>query len=427
MILKRSIYILLLLLVLWLALSISIPTRPLSAQGPTPTMTPTADMLNAQDVLKAAQQASADAAVANNNANNVVNNANNAVNTVNLLLNFIQAASLFGGVLASVTAVIATRSGLRTLNYYREELTKARVDLDEMRSNINKESQQVRTQVENSIRALTLMQLGEQQIEMHNVKGALRMYQQAYELDPTNRASNYFLGELYIQDKQLEEGIAHLENTLKENSDYAPAEAALGYALRLKADQIADGNQHDKLYAQAEARFLKALETDPSVLDVNGESVQAVLGGLYKRQGQTDRAIYRYEEARKVTPQKSYPVVNLALLYFARGNLDEARRYFELSEEMSTRTLEVNPYDYWARLDRLTAALVFGKIDSALSDLAVVLQQIKTAFPLETALNELMRMQNAPKPLKDIDQVTQQMQEAIDRIKIANPPHKPSA
>src|SRR5262249_39020616 len=161
-----------------------------------------------------------------------------------------------------------------------------------------------RGQADKAIRALALMQLGEQQLERHNLKAALQMYKQAFDLDPTNRATNYFLGELYVQDKQLEQGIAHLNRALSASSviEYAPAEAALGYALRVQAERATDPNRRDELYAESEERFLRALQSDPAALDINGESIQAVLGGLYKRQGRIDKAIYRYEEALKVTP-----------------------------------------------------------------------------------------------------------------------------
>jgi hypothetical protein len=80
---------------------------PALAQPATPEATP--DALTPQQVLALAQKAQADAANANNNAINVVNTANNAVNTVNLLLNLVQAASLFGTVLAGAFALLGAR------------------------------------------------------------------------------------------------------------------------------------------------------------------------------------------------------------------------------------------------------------------------------------------------------------------------------
>ncbi len=414
---KRPVAILMLVLLMLVVSAARTFAQAESTPPPDAPPAPVSDSQMAEQILKTAQKASDEAKSANANANNVVNNANNAVNTVNLLLNFVQAASLFGGVLASVFAILGARVGSRTLSDYREELTKAYNELKEFRSGLNTETEQARIQADKAIRALALMQLGEQQLERRNIKGALQLYKQAFDLDPDNRAANYFLGELYVQDKQLDKGIEHLQRSLAADYDYAPAEAALGYALRLQADRANDPLKRDEGYAKAEGCFLKALQVDPMALDIHGESIQAVLGGLYKRQGRIDKAIYRYEEARKVTPDKSYPVGNLANLYFSRGNLDKALPDFEQTLRMSSLSLDMNPQDYWARLDRVTALLVLSRADEAKADLEIVLQQVTTTSPLETALAELTRMKNAPQPLRDADEVLALLDAAIKRMK----------
>ena len=285
-----------------------------ATQAATPQATPAYDQPSADDVLKEAQAAKANADAANQQANAVVNNANNAVNTVNLLLNFIQAASLFGGVLASVFAILGARIGSRTLNDYRQELKQAQADLETMHSGLNHETEQVRLQADRAIRALALMQLGEQQLTRHNDRGALQMYEQAHKLDPDNGAVSYFLGELYVKTRQLDKGIEYLQRSLASDADYAPAEAALGLALRMQADRTQDPTERSITYAKSEERLLRALKIDPTALDINGEPVQAGLGALYKRQGRLDQAITAYEEAHQSAPQRTYSIVNLAIL-----------------------------------------------------------------------------------------------------------------
>jgi tetratricopeptide (TPR) repeat protein len=390
---------------------------PARAQQAAPEATAAPDALTPQQVLALAQKAQADAANANNNAINVVNTANNAVNTVNLLLNLVQAASLFGTVLAGAFALLGARIGRRTLADYRAELDKAYAELQERRTGLDAETEKVRIQADKAIRALALMQLGEQQWERRNIKGALQMYRQAYELDPDNRATNYFLGELYIQEKQLDKSVEHLERSLVSGYEYAPAEAALGFALRRQGEQTQEPARRDQLFAQAEERFLKALRLDPGALDINGESVQAALGALYKRQGRDDKAIYRYEQARRITPERSYPVSNLANLYFLQGNLEKAREMFEQSLNMATQLLEANPQDFWPRLDHMTALMVLGHYEEAAEDLAVVLQQVSSPGPLETVIGELNRMKTAPRPLRHADEFITRMQAAIQRMK----------
>jgi len=413
------------LFILGIVILITIGTFPATAQDNTPTppseataaVSSSASGMTPQEILDAANAANAAASAANDRANNVVNNANNAVNTVNLILNFVQAASLFGGVLASIFAILGTRSGQRTLAEYREELKKAESELKELRSGLNVETEQVRIQADKSIRALALMQLGEQQLERHNILGSLQMYKQAYDLDESNRATNYFLGELYIQNKQLNQGVEHLQKALAGDYEFAPAEAALGYALRLQADEAQNPIKKDELYADAEERFVKALRLDSSALDINGESVHAGLAALYKRQGRIDKAIERYEEARKVTPEKSYPVGNLANLYFMQGITDKANEAFQQSLRMSNVTLESNPLDFWARLDRMMALIVMDEREKANEDLDIILQQITSTSPLETNINELKRMKNAPHPPKYADEFIQRETEALDRMK----------
>ena len=91
-----------------------------------------------------------------------------------------------------------------------------------------------------AIRALSLLQLGEQQLKVRNIQSALRTYQEAYALDPDNPATNYYLGYLYTETRQIEKGIGHLKRALTQNEQYPPAEAALAYALRLQADKMTD-------------------------------------------------------------------------------------------------------------------------------------------------------------------------------------------
>jgi tetratricopeptide (TPR) repeat protein len=256
-----------------------------------------------------------------------------------------------------------------------------------------------------AIMGLVMMQLGEQQLERRNIKSAIQCYQKAFELDPENRATNYFLGELYIQDKQLQRGIDHLKKAIGPDFDYAPAEAALGLAYRLQGDQTTDLKQRALLYGQAEESLVQALQVDPTALDINGEPVQAGLGALYKRQGRVEQAIAHYEEARKITPQKSYPIVNLAILYYMQDNLAQARVYFEDVITRANDALQHNPSDYWARFDHMTAELAVGDSHVAMDDLNVIAQQVKTAAPLESALGELRRLKTSTHPPQDIDQV----------------------
>ncbi len=275
-----------------------------SVQGqsvPTPTLTE-------RETLNLAQQTAQDAASLGHNADGVVTNALNAVVTSNLLLSIATGALLIGGILVLLIALIALRAGVITLRETRSDLDKAQISINAMRADLKSNTDQVRARAGQAIQALALMQLGEQQMSRRNIKGALQMYGRAFVLDSNNQATNYFLGELYVRDNQLTQGMTHLQRVLAADPAFAPAEAALGLALRLQGDQAVDPNQRAMLYVQAEQRLLQALQTDPTVLDIYGEPIQAILGSLYERQGRLEQARHHYAEARKLSPQRVYPL-----------------------------------------------------------------------------------------------------------------------
>src|SRR5262249_50085256 len=167
-------------------------------------------------------------------------------------------------------------------------------------------------------------------------------------------------------------------------------------------------------------QLLKALALDPTVRDVNGESFQGVLGGLYQRQGRVEDAIRCYLEAEKVTPHSSYPVSNLGLLYFSQGNLEMATHYFNRSIEVSTQALEMNPSDYWRRFDIATAQSALGNPDKALEQLDLALKQVQSIGPLESMMNGLTRLEKSPKPPQGTGKVTERLRLSVNRIREHN-------
>jgi tetratricopeptide (TPR) repeat protein len=399
---------LLLILVAVFVLSLAVPS-PTAAQGPAPTPVP------ATPVPEASAAPSPDEVLAA--ANKASNDAEQAVNMVNTLLSFIQVVGVLGGILAALSATAFAAAGIRTITDYRTQLAQARAELEAMRDQLKAETEEVRSQGDRAIRALALMQLGEQLLETKNTRAALRIYQEAYDLDPSNRAINYFLGELNIQQTNVSQGIEHLEQALAGGAEYAPAEAALAYALELQGNEVEDIDERNRFYARAESGFLKALRIDPAVLDINGESVYAVLGGLYKRQGRVEDAIRSYEKAEQITPARSYPIINLAMLHFEKGEPEEAERYFRRSAALSAQALEGTPADFWTRFDLTTAQLVLGRTEEAQKTLEVAIQQLQNPHPLEILLGDFYRLKQSPHPPANVDQMIETLRQAIDRLK----------
>jgi len=362
------------------------------------------------DILAQAQSASDQAQKASNDASN-------AINAVNSMLSFIQVAAIVIGTAVAVTGGLLTAAGVRQLREYSSELEKARGEMADMRDQLKTQADEMRSRADNAIRALTLLQLGEQQLESRNTQSALRTYLEAYDLDPDNRATNYFLGHIYTEEQDIKKGIEHLERALAGGGRYPPAEASLAYALRLQADHEKDPTKQRLGYAQSEELFLKALADDPAVRDINGESVWAVLGGLYKKQHRVSDAIDAYQNAEQVTPQNSYPIINLAMLHFTEGDTDIAQRYFKRSKVISERALDGNPFDYWKRFDLAIADLALGLQDDAQRQIALAISQVQSASPLEILARDLDRLAKSPQPPVDVDKLVKLVEQAIVRLR----------
>jgi tetratricopeptide (TPR) repeat protein len=267
---------------------------------------------------------------------------------------------------------------------------------------------QIREASTRATRALALMQLGEQQLELDNRKGARQLYENALEIDPDNPAINYFLGELLIHERELDRGMQLLERAQQlAEKPYAPVEAAIAYGLRLQGERATDEADRDLLYARAVKQFQHALAIDRNVLNLLRESFHGSLAGLYKRQKKYDLAIQSYERAHEVTPQSSYPVINLANLHYWRGNLNIARPYYQQSERNADTKLARNPHDVWARMNRVVARLVLGDIEGAKSDVAelepLVEQGHLAARDLSRIIGDLNLLHESPNPPAQIE------------------------
>src|SRR5258708_4456774 len=368
------------------------------AQGPTVTPLP-------NPTTNAPTVSSADAVLAE--ARRIDADAAQSVTTVNTMLSFIQVLGLLVTAGAVPLIVAALAIGARTINQYRHELARvnkestllgdqlkqardelqvAQSELADMRSQIirevterienlsqvethmNETTQAMLHQGETAILALALLQLGRQQVSSGNLDTALQLLTEAHELDPNSPATNYFLGDVYIRLGEADKGIEYLGHAMRDK-EYMPMEAALAYALRMKGDQETDPNKRNRYYAQAEERFLKILEKSPHLLDINGEALAGSLGGLYRRENRLADAIRSYEQASAVTPDSSYPVSKLAILYALQGNQVRATAYFQRTILLASRELDGDPFDTWARFDMITAQVALGKVDEALKTL----------------------------------------------------------
>lgn len=417
---------LVLLLIVVAPLMLSLTPAWAQATRPPPTTVPQAV---ASPAPNATETNSVDEVLARADA--AISAASRTTDQASMVLGFIQAISILIGAIAALGGAFLGASAFRTLRDYDTQLKDLRTvlaneateseairarlqaqtttEIDEMKKiaaqqvvvaqddvkRIKEESRRIN-------KALTLLQLGEGLFESGNITAAIRIYDEAHQLDPNNRATNYQLGELYILERNLPKAVHHLELVLKEDKDFAPAIAALGYAWRLEGDKMTDLGDKNKLWSKAEQKLIEAIQLDPNVRDGNKQSAYGMLAALYKRQERYKDAIVYYEKAEALTPNSSYPIVNLAQLYFMRGELDNSRPYFKKSRALAERALMNNPTDFWALFDVATSDVALEAPDWK-RELTNALKQAPTG-PLDTLFTGLMYLKNSPHPPSVIDE-----------------------
>lgn len=272
--------------------------------------------------------------------------------------------------------------------------------------------------VEREVAVLSLQLLAEQQVRAHNNDTAITTLQRALAIDETDHATNYLLGYLYTQRKEIDQAIVHLQRALEKEPDFTPAIAALGLALRRKGDGLTAPGQEaerQRLWEQAESRLKEALARDPRLTDAEGESYYGTLGGLYRRQERLYAALDAYERAHQVTPHSSYPLINLASLHKRLGNDAEAERYFREVVQRAQWQLDDDPRDNWTRCDLAQAYLVLGQHEAAFQNFARVLDQGAEPGMLETVRSGLAFLRESPTPIPHLDDLIARIDGALAR------------
>ena len=269
--------------------------------------------------------------------------------------------------------------------------------------------------MEASFRVQSLQLLAEQQVRAHNFDTAIVTLKSALAIRENDHATNYLLGYLYTQRKEIDLAIAHLERALTRDPAFTPAIAALGLALRRKGDSMSDPalrEERDHYWEQAEANLRQALGKDPKLTDADGESYFGTLGGLYRRQEHYYAALDAYERAHHVTPTKSYPIINLASIHTYLGNKADSEHYFTEVTKWAALQLDDDPRDAWTRCDMAQAKLVLGEKSSAFRHIRRVVDQTPEAGVLETVRSGLVFLLGAPHTIDGL----QEMIDLIDEV-----------
>lgn len=365
----------------------------------------------------------------------ILERANDAVNFADGILSFLEGVSVLvaiavaaGGLLVRSTIQRQADATTKFAEETERRLAEREQRLDEMEAaftqrlegmvaDTRREIQAVKEQGRESFRVLSLLVLAEQQVRARNIDTALEMLHSARALDPDNHAANYLLGYLYTSRREYDRAIELLEQALEQEAGFTPAIAALGLALRRKGDTLDTPRQHDerdRLWAAAERKLIEALHKDPRLTDADGESYYGTLGGLYRRQGRHNAAIDAYEQAHRVTPNKSYPIINLATLYHHQGNQERAAHFFRQVIDAAVLQLDDDPRDQWTRADYAQALLATGDVEAALSQLQMLIDQNAPRGLLETVRSGLEFLGEAPEPVTGLDAMLHLVDSALE-------------
>lgn len=167
--------------------------------------------------------------------------------------------------------------------------------------------------------------------------------------DPEKAVDNYTkLGLGYIQQGRFDRARARLNRALEIDSEYPPANTAMGLLLQSEREpELAEeyflksidydqdysrGHYHYGMFLMRGDRFDEACEyLNTAAQDVEyqqrGMAFQN-LGLCYYRAGKIDLAITTYERMLKVQRFNAPVLVNLSTLLYEKARYDEAQKYF---------------------------------------------------------------------------------------------------
>ncbi|MBZ0308830.1 MAG: tetratricopeptide repeat protein, partial [Anaerolineae bacterium] len=124
-------------------------------------------------------------------------------------------------------------------------------------------------------------------------------------------------------------------------------------------------------------------------------------------------AIQVYHRAAEVTPRRSYPQINLAMLYLHNNDLNNAEKYRQSAEAKARRRLEDTPEDYWAWHDVALSQLLGGNANEAMRYFSEGIELSPDINSLESVLSRLIYIKHMSPDLDGIDLVIQHFRDAI--------------
>ncbi|MFN7208805.1 MAG: hypothetical protein ACK4P1_00235 [Aggregatilineales bacterium] len=184
---RQSIVILALACAL-IALGLFLAPREGALAQSDPTPPPTPILITPEEALRRAEEALA-------RTDEIAQSADRSLETVSRMLSFLEVA----GAVAGIVLALFTSVGVGAFIYISRRINKTLEDAEKLRENADQTLRDIQARGEQATRAATLLQIGVQQMLAHNPSAARQTFEEAYALDSSNRAVNYYLGELYSQ------------------------------------------------------------------------------------------------------------------------------------------------------------------------------------------------------------------------------------
>jgi tetratricopeptide (TPR) repeat protein len=261
----------------------------------------------------------------------------------------------------------------------------------------------------------------------NNIDAAIIACRESHALNPNSIPNNYLLGTLLIRKNELDEAIELLTAAfelaqLDSSVSGVPAQAALGLAIRKKGDQAEDPMERNRLYNKAEQHLLEATQHDPQLLNEQKESYFGVLGSLYRRQGREQDSITAYKHALEITPRRSYPEINLAMLYLKQGDTLRSEAHRQRAEANAQRRLEDTPEDYWARYDLSLAKMLKGQSEEAIRLLEETIEITPDVMTLDSIRSRLLYLQQIGLELDGMSEALERIEKAQSRFQTSAEP-----
>ena len=170
--------------------------------------------------------------------------------------------------------------------------------------------------------------------------------------DPLDHVSHSSLGARYFEQGDVEQALQHMEEAVRLDPTFAPAEHNLATALMI------GGNLQGAL-----EHYRRAIELQPDYPQAHNN-----LGGVLQSMGRPAEAVRHYRLAIEFQPRHADAHYNLANVLLSEGTLDEAITHYR-------RALEVAPDVPRTRNGLARSLMLQGKWDEAVAEYRRTLEQ----------------------------------------------------